>query len=92
MNLHRVKHIPTGLYYQTGKNNLSENGKIYYNNQDCISLIKNTQSLCLSMNKTSRIVKKYPELFKDWEDSKCFNNQIIKIIDISELEREEFKN
>ena len=37
IKFHRVKHIPTGLYYQPGSNNLSEKGKIYHNNHDVIS-------------------------------------------------------
>jgi len=30
MKPYRLKHKPTGLYYQPGKNNLSKNGKVYF--------------------------------------------------------------
>ena len=37
IKFHRVKHLPTGLYYQPGSTNLSEKGKMYSSNSDVIS-------------------------------------------------------
>ena len=61
MNLHRIKHIPTGLYYKPGENNLSEKGKIYLTNQDI--LVGNAKYIGISMIKTSKLIKKYPKFF-----------------------------
>ena len=86
MDLHRVKHIPSGLYYQPGENNFSEKGKIYSNNQDVLS--GNCSHIGISMVKTSKVVKKYPDVFKDWEDSIAFNDRIFKSIIKDEFIRE----
>ena len=64
--MHRIKHIESGLYYQPGKNNFSEKGKVYFTNRDALS--DNFNSVTISMDKDSRIVKKYPDLFKDWKE------------------------
>lgn len=70
MNLHRVKHIPSGLYYKPGENNLSEKGKIYSSNQDI--LIGDAKYIGISMTKTSKLIKKYSNFFENWEDELGF--------------------
>ena len=87
MNLHRVKHIPSGLYYQPGENNFSEKGKIYQNNHDV--LIGNWSAIGISMKKNSRIFKKYTKVFEEWEDDRCsYGRGVFKILPKSEFERE----
>ena len=90
MKLHRVKHIPTGLYYQPGESNLSEKGKIYQNNQDCL-MNGYGDRLGLSMLKTSKILKKHPEWFADWEEANWDHKRIFKNFNFSDFEREEIK-
>ena len=90
MNLHRVKHIPTGLYYQPGENNLSEKGKIYQNNQDCL-MNGYGNYLSLTMLKTAKLLKKHPEWFDDWEDAKWDHKRVFKNISFDEFEREDIK-
>lgn len=61
IKFHRVKHLPTGLYYQPGNNNLSENGKIYHNNNDVISA-NWLNGVCIRINKTSKVYLKHKEV------------------------------
>ena len=67
IKLHRVKHIPTGLYYQPGTNNLSEKGKIYSNNHDVISA---NWYCCtgIRISKSSKVYLKHKEVI-----DKCAN-------------------
>ena len=90
IKLHRVKHISTGLYYQPGENNLSEKGKVYQNNQDCL-MNGYGDRLSLSMLKSAKLLKKHPEWFKDWEESRWDHKRIFKNVSFSEFEREEIK-
>ena len=83
--IHKVKHLPTGLYYKPGVNNLSEKGKIYNNNQDCLS--GHFGYITISMEKTAKLLKKHPEWFEDWKES-WNHKSIYKNVDLSEFERE----
>lgn len=61
IKLHRVKHIPTGLYYQPGANNLSEKGKIYSNNHDVISANWHCCT-CIRISCNSKVYLKHKEV------------------------------
>lgn len=60
--LYRVKHKPTGLYYQPGYNNLSERGKIYTSPSNIITY---SQGLKINLRVCStNLLKKYQNVFK----------------------------
>lgn len=90
MNLHRVKHIPSGLYYQPGENNFSEKGKVYQNNQDV--LVGDAKYIGISMTKTSKLVKKYSNFFENWDDELGFyGKRIFKRFPKEEFIREQIE-
>ncbi len=84
--IHKVRHKETGLYYKPGKTNLSEKGKIYTSNQDCIN--GGSSHIYITIEKTSRIYKKYETYFKDWEQAKWDKNCVIKFMLYDEFEKE----
>ncbi|WP_396180268.1 hypothetical protein [Flavobacterium sp.] len=55
MKPYKLKHIPTGLYYQPGRNNLSEKGKIYYADYNILK----GDRLVVKLSSTSNIYKRY---------------------------------
>ena len=58
--LHRVKHIPTGLYYQPGPFNLSEKGKMYTSNNDVLSF--SGKNVTLRVTKSRKTYNKYKDI------------------------------
>ena len=56
MKPYRVKHVPSGLYYQPTKdgNNLSKQGKVYFTSQNCFDHFM--KEIGISMNKKSRLL------------------------------------
>lgn len=86
MKPYRIKHIPTGLYYQPSKggSNLSTKGKVYLTGSS--GLRKEDTRLVCHVAKGSSIIKRYGELldkYKRWENYKMVAyslpvNEIIK--------------
>ena len=62
MKPHRVKHIPTGLYYKPYGNNsnLSLVGKLYVNNSDPFNVNNGDDSIYIAIRKSHSILKKFP--------------------------------
>lgn len=78
MKPHKVKHIPTGLYYKPyGSNsNLSLVGKMYLNNSDPYNVNNGEDSIYISIRRFHPILNKFPnefpELkFDDWGNKYC---------------------
>lgn len=78
MKPHRVKHIPTGLYYKPyGSNsNLSLVGKMYLNNSDPYNVNNGEDSIYISIRRFHPILNKFPnefpELkFDEWRNKYC---------------------
>lgn len=78
MKPHRVKHIPTGLYYKPyGSNsNLSLVGKMYLNNSDPYNVNNGGDSIYISIRIFHPILNKFPnefpELkFDEWGNKYC---------------------
>lgn len=69
MKAYRIKHIPTGLYYQPAKRgggNLSEKGKVYLTNVNGLSYNKVSDHIWIDLKKGSKVYRLYgdklPEL------------------------------
>ena len=63
MKPYRIKHKPTGLYYQptVNGNNLSKTGKVYLTNN---SVLKGTNTfIFISLNEQSKLYKEYRKCF-----------------------------
>ena len=69
MKPYRIKHIPTGLYYQPVKsgNNLGERGKVYLTNASPLSMHDDDYSIWLQLRKDSLAYKKTANLVA-WKD------------------------
>lgn len=69
MNPYRIKHIPTGLYYQPVKsgNNLGERGKVYLTNASPLSMHNDDYHIYLQLRKDSLAYKKTAKLVA-WKD------------------------
>lgn len=67
MKPHRVKHIPTGLYYKPyGSNsNLSKTGKVYLNNSDPFNVNNGEDSIYIAIRVFNSILKKFPNEFPE---------------------------
>lgn len=81
MKPHRVKHIPTGLYYKPfgGTSNLSSVGKVYITKGDPLSVNKEEEYIYISIRKDSSILKKFPNEFPELEPSNYNYNYVGKI-------------
>lgn len=75
MNIYRLKHKLTGLYYQPGKNNLSKKGKIYTTNSNIITLYNNNPFI-IGCKFDSQLYKQTKDIL-NWE--KGFLGMIIKV-------------
>lgn len=80
--MYRIKHKPSGLYYQPIKNgnHLSERGKMYHTKQNILSMGyysdgEKRRYLIVYCRKNSIVYKKYKEFF-DWEEHR--NKNLIK--------------
>jgi hypothetical protein len=69
MKPYRIKHIPTGLYYQPVKsgNSLGERGKVYLTNASPLSMNGDGYPIFLQLRKDSLAYKKVANLV-DWKD------------------------
>jgi len=77
---HRVKHIPTGLYYQPGHSNLSEKGKVYHTNSDVISA-NWIYGVVLKIDRDSKLYRKHKEVIDRYAKFDC-NGQYVIYADV----------
>ena len=75
MNLYKLKHIQTGLYYNPGVNNLSKKGKIYTTNSNVITMYNNLPFI-ISVCNNSNVYKQTKDIL-NWEQSKCMSSRMI---------------
>lgn len=79
MKPYKLKHIPTGLYFQPHKHrgsHLSKNGKIYQTKSNGIDNLRcNKETFTIYCEKGSQIHKKTKEKF-DWQECKWSYNQL----------------
>ena len=78
MNPHKVKHIPTGLYFKPyGSNsNLSLVGKLYVNNSDPFNVNNGKDSIYIAIRRFHPILNKFPDAFPElkfdeWGNKYC---------------------
>lgn len=64
MRFYRIKHKPTGLYYQPGTNNLSEKGKVYTGGNNIKTLLNNGYAKIITIQWDSKIHKKYKDILE----------------------------
>lgn len=67
MKPHRVKHIPTGLYYKPygSAGNLSSVGKVYLTNSDPLMIDRGEDYIYICLKMGSSILKKFPNEFPE---------------------------
>ena len=67
MKPYRIKHKPTGLYYQPSANgnNLSRQGRVYLTNANPFSMNRGANYIWVSLQQSSRIYKNYLKFFPD---------------------------
>lgn len=63
MKAYRLKHIPTGLYYQPSKggNNLSERGKVYLTNANPLSIDRGCDYIWMDLKADGKIYRAYSD-------------------------------
>lgn len=71
MTPYRIKHKPTGLYYQPicNGNNLSKNGKVYLTKGNPLAQNRGTDYIWVQFNESSLIYKEYVKYFPDAKDN-----------------------
>lgn len=92
MKAYRVKHIPTGLYYQprNGHNNLSPKGKVYNTNN---SIFSGQKSIRISIKSHSKIYKEFKDVLLPYKESQNkggeeYNTTITYVMPIEQFEKE----
>ena len=87
--IYKVKHKPSGLYYQPGPNNLSVKGKIYQNSNNLLTGYKRDSEFYIHIIKDGTIHKQYPNL--KWEEDRwrCYRMRLLT--SVSDWEIEELK-
>jgi hypothetical protein len=86
MKPYRIKHKPTGLYYQptVNGNNLSKTGKVYLTNN---SVLKGTNTfIFISLNEQSKLYKEYRKCFPTLKPDHLY---MIGRVPKTEFEKEE---
>lgn len=77
---YRLKHVPSGLYYQPHKyrgSNLSKKGKVYMTKGNILSIAyfsngDTRKTLTIFADKDSKILKEFRDSF-DWVESTSYN-------------------
>lgn len=71
MDLYRIKHKPTGLYYQPIRNgnNLSKHGKVYLTRGNPLYKNYNRDYILIQFYKYSQIYKEYSKYFPGMKDN-----------------------
>lgn len=87
MQVYRIKHIPTGLYYKPGEVNLSANGKVYTTTANvltraCRGIVR------LTVHKDSRLHKATKDKI-EWKEAGYQCDIMIAHVPITEFEKEE---
>jgi len=92
MKPYKMKHIPTGLYYQPHKHrgsNLSKNGKIYQTASNGVSTGNyGHKTFTVWCEKDSQIHKKTQDVL-DWKETNMSGNQIKAETQFSDWVKEE---
>ena len=70
MKAYRLKHIPTGLYYQPSKggNNLSIRGKVYLTKSNPLSMDRGCDYIWVDLNAKSKVYQTYGEFLLELEE------------------------
>lgn len=70
MKAYRLKHIPTGLYYQPSKggNNLSKRGKVYLTKSNPLSVDRGCDYIWIDLNVSSEVYQTYGESLLELEE------------------------
>ena len=70
MKAYRLKHIPTGLYYQPSKggNNLSKRGKVYLTKSNPLSIDRGCDYIWIGLNVNSEVYRTYGESLLELEE------------------------
>lgn len=86
---YRVRHKATGLYYKSGRDNLSKIGKAYITNNNCLNVNNHYDSIRLSF-RNRNIIKKMEDL--GYKAIRYNNDSTVHTYDIpkSEFEIEYF--
>ena len=87
MNPYRLKHKPSGLYYQPikGGSNLGTRGKVYLT--DANGLTGQRDPMLISVQNNSLAYKKSKDILP-WEKSTCFYERMICYVPHSDFEKE----
>ena len=88
---YKIKHIPTGLYFQpykARKSSLSKNGKIYQTESNCLNTNTMFGGMFIYCHNNSIIHKSTKHL--DWEkvENSVYNNKLKLFTDYSKWEIE----
>lgn len=77
MKAYRIKHIPTGLYYQPtkGGSNLSVKGKVYLTNVTRFSYNKVSDDIWIDLKKGSKVYRLYGDKLPELDE--CHYNSSI---------------
>lgn len=89
-NMYRLKHIPTGLYYQPGENNLSTTGKVYFTNSNVMSSCYSGGMIEMQVRRDGQIHKKYSHL--SWESVSYKYGKVKIVTKISDWVKEYIAN
>lgn len=70
MKAYRLKHIPTGLYYQPSKsgNNLSKRGKVYLTKSNPLSMDRGCDYIWIDLNAKSKVFQTYGKIIGELEE------------------------
>lgn len=89
--MYRMKHIPTGLYYQPHKHrgsHLSKTGKVYQTNVNGVESGNSAFKLSIYCQKDSRIHKQTKDIL-DWRQCSYSGNQMMAETNFEDWIREE---
>ena len=86
MEAYRLKHIPTGLYYQPSKagNNLSKRGKVYLTKANPLTMYREADYIWIDVKVKSEVWRDYEGMLGDLK--KCSYNRNIMQGRISKTE------
>lgn len=87
--MYKLKHKPSGLYYQPGPNNLSVKGKIYQSGNNLLTGYKENDKFFIHVSKDRTIHRNYPNL--KWEEDRWRSYRIRILTSVSDWEIEELK-
>lgn len=73
---YKIKHIPTGLYYQPAirGNNLSKTGKVYQTCINPLTMYAGCTYMDITLNINSQVYKKYKDYFPELKECKSYSS------------------